>query len=179
MPLEYLCDNDLDCGDDDQSDEMGCYNNRTIDVQGRLTCESNSTICAHNCTDFPQHNGFFCSCHRGYTMEKVDATAAAAGISHHTCIDVDECGSLAQNMCAQRCTNTKGSFKCGCGGGYLDSRGDGTICEADSAGEDAVVLLAYGSDMRQIRQNLSEYVYSSLVEREAFISAVDIDPFER
>jgi len=33
--------------------------------------------------------------------------------------------------------------------------------------------------MRQIRQNLSEYVYSSLVEREAFISAVDIDPFER
>lgn len=177
--MEYLCDNDLDCGDGDQSDELGCYNNRTVDVQGLgLTCESNRTICEHNCTDFPQHNGFFCSCQHGFKMEKLNATVAE-GIHRHTCIDVNECDTYEANMCTQKCVNTKGSFKCACDDSYLDPHGDGTVCEAGRSGEDAVVLLAYGSEIRQIRQNLSEYVYSGLVEGEQFVLAIDIDPVER
>ena len=41
-------------------------------------------------------------------------------------IDIDECANNTDN-CIQTCTNTEGSFTCGCNDGYiLDS--DGTTC---------------------------------------------------
>ena len=49
-------------------------------------------------------------------------------VQNHTYItnhlDIDEC---SDDVCTQTCTNTEGSFTCGCNSGYeLDA--DGTTC---------------------------------------------------
>ena len=75
--------------------------------------------------------------------------------------------------------NLKGSFKCECAEGYIDPHGDGTICEVAGSGEDAVVLFAYDSEIRQLRENVTNYVYSGLIEDEDFVLAIDIDPIQR
>ena len=40
-------------------------------------------------------------------------------------VDVDECGA---DSCSQTCTNTQGSFTCGCNDGYVLNV-DGTTCD--------------------------------------------------
>jgi len=65
----------------------------------------------------------------------------------------------------------------------VDSRGDGSICEA-AWREDSVVLIAYGSTIRQVRQNFSDYTYTTLVEdessvRSSFVLSMDVDPLSR
>ena len=41
-------------------------------------------------------------------------------------VDIDECTNNTDN-CNQTCTNTEGSFTCGCNGGY-ELNSDGTTC---------------------------------------------------
>ena len=41
-------------------------------------------------------------------------------------VDIDECTNNTGN-CTQTCTNTEGSFTCGCDDGYILDR-DGTTC---------------------------------------------------
>ena len=56
----YVCDKDLDCGQDDESDEIGCYTNSTSDVTPDMefSCARNaSLLCEHNCTDISKLNG--------------------------------------------------------------------------------------------------------------------------
>ena len=78
--MEYVCDSDLDCGGNDESDEMGCYSHSGI--QQNLTCQSNgSLLCEHNCTDFPDHNGFFCSCHHGFNIVKLNSTGSSSSLA--------------------------------------------------------------------------------------------------
>ncbi len=70
----------------------------------------------------------------------------------------------------------------------MDSRGDGSICEA-AWREGSVVLIAYGSTIRQVRQNFSDYTYTTLVEDESsvrgssgsgsFVLSMDVDPLSR
>jgi hypothetical protein len=187
----------LDCGDDDESDELGCYTNNTVGESKELTCANNgSLLCEHNCTDFKQGGGFFCSCHRGFRMLKLnistetnsgssDAAMAAAAaatvdssmIHRHTCVDIDEC-ELFDSHCPQRCTNTKGSYKCSCVEDHVDSHGDGTICDAEWQ-EAAIVLIAHGTEIRQLRTNYTDYAYTNLIEGDSFILAIDVDPLER
>ena len=42
-------------------------------------------------------------------------------------VDVDECGDDTDG-CSQTCTNTEGSFTCGCNDGYMLNV-DGTSCD--------------------------------------------------
>ena len=42
-------------------------------------------------------------------------------------VDVDECGDDTDG-CSQTCTNTEGSFTCGCNDGYVLNV-DGTTCD--------------------------------------------------
>ena len=42
-------------------------------------------------------------------------------------VDVDECGDITDG-CSQTCTNTEGSFTCGCNDGYVLNV-DGTTCD--------------------------------------------------
>jgi len=113
-------------------------------------------------------------------MEKLvsNATDSLQQNRAHTCADIDECGVFSLNNCTQGCVNAKGSYRCGCAVGFADSRGDGSVCEA-VGGEETVVLLAYGGEIRQMRENGMGYVYSALIENEEFVLAMDVDPVDR
>ena len=99
-------------------------------------------------------------------------------LRRHTCVDIDECEHYTLHQCTQLCQNLKGTYACKCAPNYVDTRGDGSICEA-SWREDSVVLVAYGTEIRQVRQNLSDYAYTSLIEGESFVLSMDVDPIER
>jgi len=45
------------------------------------------------------------------------------------CLDIDECQTFG--VCSQRCVNTRGSFKCLCGQGYVSDGLDGRDCKAE------------------------------------------------
>lgn len=45
-------------------------------------------------------------------------------------IDVDECALGSDNMCAQNCQNTVGSYTCSCNTGYTLSS-DGYTCDGE------------------------------------------------
>ncbi len=71
IPVGFVCDEDLDCGEEDQSDELGCFLG-----PNKFKCELNgSLVCEHTCTDLPE-NGFYCSCHHGFQMVKINTTFA-------------------------------------------------------------------------------------------------------
>ncbi|RNA22802.1 low-density lipo receptor-related 2, partial [Brachionus plicatilis] len=175
IPVEYVCDQDLDCGEDDQSDEIGCYNNQTIKTDSDMSCSSNSSLCEHECTNLANKNGFFCSCHHGFKMVKANGTSS---IHRHTCEDIDECQTIEMNHCTHLCLNTKGSFECKCAENYLDMHRDGSVCEA-SWKEDYILLIAYGSEIRQLRPNITDYVYSTLIEKQESVTTFDFDILER
>ncbi len=101
----------------------------------------------------------------------------ASNYKRHTCFDIDECLSF-DSHCPQLCKNEKGSYMCECAENYINSRGDGSICEARNS-EDSVILLAYGEEIRQVRENMTEYVYNTLIEKENYIHALDIDATDR
>jgi hypothetical protein len=198
--MDHFFLKDLDCGGDDESDEIGCYTNMTRDASADpdsdgLSCASTgSQLCEHNCTDISKLNGFVCSCYHGYHMAKsnissdilvetnstivVTPAPATTDIRRHTCVDIDECELVDLNHCVQSCANTKGSYRCSCGESYTDPHGDGSICEA-AYKEDSVVLIAYGTEIRQLRANISEYAYNALIDNENFVTAMDVDPLER
>ncbi|CAF0958417.1 unnamed protein product, partial [Brachionus calyciflorus] len=180
IPMDYVCDQDLDCGLNDESDEIGCYNNKTISTEIQMSCSAGGSItCEHNCTDFDHLNGFFCSCHHGFQMVKADTNHSdSQSIRRHTCEDINECESIHLNQCSQKCVNTKGSYECKCVDNYIDSHRDGSICEA-SWKEDLILLIAYDSEIRQLRPNISDYVYTTLLEDQNNVNSIDIDPFER
>jgi Coagulation Factor Xa inhibitory site len=58
------------------------------------------------------------------------------------CIDIDECtaGDSLSGPCSQTCTNTRGSYKCGCVENFLLAE-DRITCKAETD-----PLLLYGSD---------------------------------
>jgi low density lipoprotein-related protein 2 len=127
-----------------------------------------------------------CTCHQGFALAKEHRTIdesefesndSSAYVHRHTCVEIDECLQV-NGACAQTCTNLKGSHKCGCALNYVDSRGDGTICEG-SWSEDPVVLLSYDEEMRQIRPNASDFAYTTLIEGQTYIAAIDIDALDR
>lgn len=99
-------------------------------------------------------------------------------IRRHTCQDIDECESSSLNHCPHECINLKGSYQCKCSSEYKDTHGDGTVCEATWRDE-SIVLIAYGSEIRQVRQNFTDYAYTTLIENENQVIALDVDPQDR
>ena len=104
-------------------------------------------------------------------------SASSTDVRRHSCIDIDECESFSSH-CPQSCTNLKGSYKCDCAENYLDLHGDGSICEAGWK-EDSVILIAYGSEIRQLRQNFSNVAYTTLIEDDNLVLTMEIDPVDR
>lgn len=64
------------------------------------------------------------------------------------CEDVDECSFKTDPVCSHTCTNTIGSFVCGCNKGY-DLRPDGFTCKA--RGNPPTLLFANRVDIRQVK----------------------------
>ncbi|KAG8174977.1 hypothetical protein JTE90_004709 [Oedothorax gibbosus] len=67
-------------------------------------------------------------CQNGGSCSKPNHCACAPGWTGKTCTtDVDEC-TTGKSACDHDCTNTQGSYKCSCRGGYV-LQPDGRTCE--------------------------------------------------
>ena len=95
-------------------------------------CGSANGGCAHYCSN--TLGSFTCSCSSGFVLAGNNLNCTGKTLCtvcltvHDTCpADVDECSANIDG-CAQSCTNTVGSYQCGCGAGYtLNS--DGHTCD--------------------------------------------------
>ena len=105
----------------------------------------------------------------------VKQNTSDSSIARHTCTDIDECASF-NSHCPHECINIKGSHVCECASGFLDPHGDGSLCESSS---ESVILVAHGSEIRQLRPNFTDYLYSPLIDDTDSILAMDIDPVDR
>ena len=106
-------------------------------------CDKGTHNCLQLCTNIV--GSFYCGCNMGYVLNSDGATCVGEYYMKHTHVhtkkhnvyvqnhtyisnhvDVHEC--LDENGgCSQICTNTIGSFICGCNNGYLLDA-DGTTC---------------------------------------------------
>lgn len=64
-------------------------------------CDPNP--CSQLCSPISESSEFICMCHEGYKL--LD--------DGRTCVDIDDC-EVIPNLCDHHCTNTIGSFVCGC-----------------------------------------------------------------
>ncbi|CBY37716.1 unnamed protein product [Oikopleura dioica] len=72
------------------------------------------------CTKEPGQTGFTCNCTTGYTdVMTPDGLTFAALIPGLACTDIDEC-DIMPSVCTDNalCTNTVGSYSCGCDDGF-------------------------------------------------------------
>ncbi|XP_076437418.1 uncharacterized protein LOC143276674 [Babylonia areolata] len=69
-----------------------------------------------------------CYCPRGFKL----------GTDGSSCIDINECESVATNLCNQTCTNTNGSYTCACAVGFTldNNQRDCTVCDEYHWGDD-------------------------------------------
>ena len=87
-------------------------------------CTRGTDNCAQRCTNTP--GSFTCSCNAGYRLASNRLSCSGKLTSCNTVctrsifctfLDINECSGGSDN-CAQRCTNTIGSFTCSCNTGY-------------------------------------------------------------
>ncbi|KAK9870319.1 hypothetical protein WA026_006405 [Henosepilachna vigintioctopunctata] len=129
---KHVCDGHEDCPKGE--DELNCPTKRDCD---------RGTNCTQLCIT-THDNKPACSCFPGFNL-------AADGIS---CEDIDECLYETDPVCSQKCTNTKGSFICGCMTGYV-LRPDLRSCKAQGA--PSTLLFANRKDIRQVSLNNAKY----------------------
>ncbi len=86
-------------------------------------CANSNGGCNQNCTN--TIGSFYCSCGEGYRLgnlglncngQFVDCLYQLALHCNYCLADIDECEE--SNDCAQTCSNTIGSYTCGCNLGY-------------------------------------------------------------
>ena len=134
LPLEKVCDERHDCLDGD--DEGALCNN---------ACTS-SHPCGPEQVCLPTPRGPVCKCKDGFSLSPLGL-----------CEDVDEC--LRISSCSQLCTNTKGSFKCGCEEGY---EVEGRQCRALGV-KNQLFLYAVGNHIKGLLAGLGgQQVYNCI-----------------
>ncbi|XP_072265764.1 thrombomodulin-like [Pyxicephalus adspersus] len=96
------CEND--CVMEDGMSICTCPPETHLKDDGRTCvkpCDPNP--CSQLCIPISESPGFVCMCQEGYELAD----------DQKTCIDIDDC-AVNPNICDHHCTNTIGSFVCGC-----------------------------------------------------------------
>ena len=133
-----LGSNDRSCTGEEDKDTLV-----VIDINSVMLISSDINECAEdsdNCEQLCSNNAgsFTCSCRSGYLLASDGRSCIGEYIILHQLMsmlgtymffplsDIDEC-TMNRDNCQQTCTNTRGSFTCGCESGYrLNS--DGRTC---------------------------------------------------
>ena len=149
LSAESVCNNQVDCMDG--SDEFANCTSACLD---------------HNCSDscMATPKGPQCFCQSGFRLEK-----------NQVCVDIDECETYG--TCDQLCTNTMGSFECGCERGYhLDQ--DSRTCLTE--GQESELLLVSDKNQVQLteKQLLESKIYrDGMLKQLVVLNPVNIRQF--
>lgn len=95
---------EIDCVVEDGTPKCTCPPETQLKEDNRTCakpCDPNP--CSQLCSPISESPGFMCMCPEGYNL--LD--------DGRTCIDIDDC-AVNPNICDHHCTNTIGSFVCGC-----------------------------------------------------------------
>lgn len=162
---KHICDGRKDCLNGE--DELNCptVRNCTSDddcAQLCTTTNTTNTTVATTATPSAGNTAYRtqrgCACHVGYRLHD----------NGRDCVDLDECTFTHDPVCSQTCTNTPGSFRCGCASGYV-LRPDLRSCKA--LGGAAKLLMANRGDIREM--SLSSNRYNTLVKGLHNVVALD------
>ncbi|XP_022829670.1 low-density lipoprotein receptor-related protein 4 [Spodoptera litura] len=123
---KHVCDGMKDCPEGD--DEEKCPVKRACTFEDR--CDPDMCITTYD-------GQSACTCPLGFLLD----------YDNHTCRDIDECMYEQDPVCSQTCSNTVGSFKCGCMTGYV-LRPDGRSCKP--TGESPTLLFSNRVGIRQV-----------------------------
>ncbi|CAG9563555.1 unnamed protein product [Danaus chrysippus] len=122
---KHVCDGMKDCPQGD--DEEKCPTKRK--------CRPDDKCEGHCITTFDGLSA--CACPIGYLLDS----------NGYSCQDIDECMYEQDPVCSQTCSNTLGSYMCGCMTGYV-LRPDARSCKA--TGESPTLLFSNGVGIRQV-----------------------------
>ncbi|XP_053699069.1 low-density lipoprotein receptor-related protein 4 [Sabethes cyaneus] len=134
---KHVCDGHKDCVDGE--DELRCPIVHPCSAHSR--CEQ---LCVTAYSGREE-----CMCRPGFLLHG----------NGYNCTDIDECTIVNNPVCSQDCTNTIGSFRCGCKAGYI-LRPDQRTCKA--VGGAVKLLMANRADIRQV--SLSNNQFTSIVK---------------
>ncbi|CAB3256651.1 unnamed protein product [Arctia plantaginis] len=123
---KHVCDGMKDCPEGDDEDK--CPLKRECTQEDH--CEPGMCI-----TTYDERQT--CTCDLGFLLAS----------NNYTCRDIDECMYEQDPVCSQTCSNTVGSFKCGCMTGYV-LRPDGRSCKP--TGESPTLLFSNRIGIRQV-----------------------------
>ena len=100
-------------------------------------CALGTDTCAHGCQD--TQGSYTCTCQDGYTLNTDGRTCRGKELLQgfyrarywSGCLfaDINEC-TLGTHRCVQTCTNTAGSYTCGCNTGYM-LNSNGFTCDGE------------------------------------------------
>lgn len=92
---------------------------------------------------------------RSHFIHVSNLTLTSLSFFFYSCTDIDECQFTKYPVCSQTCTNTYGSFTCGCLAGYV-LRPDLRTCKA--MGGAVNLIMANRGDIRQVSLNNNKYI---------------------
>uniref|UniRef100_A0A3B4BJE7 EGF-like domain-containing protein n=1 Tax=Periophthalmus magnuspinnatus TaxID=409849 RepID=A0A3B4BJE7_9GOBI len=135
-------------------------------------CETNP--CGQECANV--YGSYQCYCRRGYQLSDIDGTTCDGNYpcfekrwrgNSCFCSDINECRHYPGTLCAHKCENTDGSYRCSCTSGFKlasDARSceDVNECETNPCGQECANV--YGSYQCYCRRGYQGVTFNNIDE---------------